>query len=176
MKFIETSLKDAYIIQIEPIEDERGYFARGFCAEEFKKRGLDSCIVQCNISYNPQKGTLRGMHYQKEPFSETKTIRCFKGAIYDVIIDLRKDSPTYKKWEGFELNEKNKNMLYVPKGFAHGFVTTEDESLVYYHVSEYYNPLADSGIRYNDSAFNIKFPVEPVIVSQKDLSHEDFKE
>jgi dTDP-4-dehydrorhamnose 3,5-epimerase len=174
MKFVETQLKGAYIIELEPIEDERGFFARGFCVREFEEMGLNPCIVQCNVSYNKKKGTLRGMHYQKEPYAEVKTVRCFKGSIFDVIVDLRKDSSTYKKWQGFELNEDNKRMLYVPEGFAHGFITLEDESIVYYHVSEYFNPQADSGIRYNDPAFNITWPIEPVVISEKDQKHEDF--
>jgi dTDP-4-dehydrorhamnose 3,5-epimerase len=175
MKFIETKLKGAYIIELEPIQDERGYFARGFCVREFEKFGLSPCIVQCNISYNKKKGTLRGMHYQKEPFSEIKTVRCFKGAIFDVIIDLRENSSTFMQWQGVELTEANKKMLYIPKGFAHGFITLEDETQLYYHVSEYFNPKSERGIRYNDSAFNIKWPIKPVIISGKDLNLEDFK-
>lgn len=175
MKFTETKLKGAYLIKPEPIEDERGYFARGFCAKEFENHGLNPCIVQCNLSYNEKKGTLRGMHYQKAPFGEVKMVRCFKGSVYDVIIDLRQESPTFRQWQGFELNENNKNMLYIPEGFVHGFVTLEDDTLLYYHVSEFFNPKADSGVRYNDPAFNIKWPLEPKIISEKDLNHEDFK-
>lgn len=175
MKFTETKLKGAYLIEPELIEDERGYFARGFCTREFEEIGLKPCIVQCNISSNKKKGTLRGMHYQKPPFCEVKMVRCFKGAVYDVIVDLRQDSPTFKQWLGFELNENNKNMLYIPEGFAHGFITLEDDTMLYYHVSEFFNPQADSGVRYNDPVFNIKWPFEPAIISEKDSNHGDFR-
>lgn len=174
MKFIETKLKGAFIIQIEPLEDERGYFVRSFCKEEFEKYGLNPEIVQCNISYNKKAGTLRGMHFQKAPYEETKIVSCIKGAVYDVIIDLRKDSQTFCQWISVELTENNNKMLYIPKGFAHGFQTLVDDTIVNYQMGEYYHPKYAMGIRYDDTSFNINWPIEHAIISDKDLKFEDF--
>lgn len=176
MIFKETRLKGSYVIEIEPIRDERGFFSRAWCKDEFDKNGLNSNLVQSNLSYNKKKGTLRGMHYQLIPYEEAKLVRCVKGAIYDVIIDLRKNSPTYKQWIGVELTESNGKALYVPEGFAHGFQTLEDETYVFYQVTERYTPGAEMGIRWNDSQFNIQWPGEGKrIISVKDESWGDFQ-
>ena len=175
MKFIETELKGAYIIELEPMEDERGFFARTFCQDEFRKNGIDFNIVQCNISYNKSKGTLRGMHYQIKPYEEAKLVSCTSGAIYDVIIDLRPTSPTYCQWFSIELTAHDK-MLYIPKGFAHGFQALEDHTVVFYQMSEFYHPECARGVRWDDSAFKIKWPLFERIMSKKDISYPDFKE
>lgn len=176
MKFTKTNLNGAYIIDIEKREDERGFFARTFCANEFTEQGLETKFVQANMSFNYKKGTLRGMHYQKSPYEEDKLVRCTKGALYDVIIDLRKDSPTFKQWVGVELTEENRRALFVPKGFAHGFITLKDNTEINYLVTQFYTPEADSGVRFDDPAFNIEWPITPVSVSEKDKNHPDFKE
>lgn len=176
MKFIETSIKGAYIIEIEPIEDERGFFARSWCKKEFEELGLDTNIIQCNISFNKKRGTLRGMHYQIEPYEEVKIVRCTKGSVYDVIIDLRPDSPTFKKWESIELTDDNRLMLYIPKGIAHGFQTLEDNSELLYQMSEFYVAEYARGVRWNDPAFNIKWPIaHNLIISPRDQSYPYFK-
>lgn len=175
MIFKETDLKGAYVVELETNVDERGYFARAWCKKEFSQLGLDTNIVQCNLSYNNKKGTLRGMHYQSEPYGETKFVRCVKGALYDVIIDIRKESKTYGKWIGVELSEKNGRALYIPAGFAHGFQTLEDDTLMIYQVSEFYTPGYEKGIRWDDSFFNIKWPQEEHrIISEKDRNWKDF--
>jgi dTDP-4-dehydrorhamnose 3,5-epimerase len=168
--FTETELKGAFIIELKKIEDNRGFFARSWCQNEFETQGLNTRILQANVSYNKVKGTLRGMHYQSEPYAETKLVRCMRGAIYDVIIDLRPDSPTYKKWIGVELSEANYKMLYVPENFAHGFETLEDQSEVIYQVSQFYTPGAENGIRWDDLSFNIAWPLEVKVISDKDKS------
>jgi dTDP-4-dehydrorhamnose 3,5-epimerase len=174
MKFIETLLKGAFVIELEKRGDERGFFARAFCKNEFNANGLNNEIVQINNSLSKDKGTLRGMHYQLSPKSEDKIVRCIKGSLFDVIIDLRSDSVTFKKWFGTELNAENRNMLIVPKGFAHGFITLEENTEAFYLVTEYYSPEHERGIRYNDPAFGIKWPIEPVVISDKDKNHPDF--
>ncbi len=175
MIFKETKLKGAYIIEIEPIEDERGFFARSFCEEEFKKHGLNPHIAQCNISYNEKKGTLRGMHYQVAPYEEAKLVRCTMGAIYDVIIDLRPDSSTFKQWIAVELTQENRRLLYVPEGFAHGFQTLEDRTEVLYQISEFHHPEWARGVRWNDPTFGIFWPVNVEIISVGDQQYPDFK-
>jgi dTDP-4-dehydrorhamnose 3,5-epimerase len=175
MIFTKTPLKDAYIIDIEKKEDERGFFARGFCQKEFEEHGLNPEIVQANISYNAKKATLRGLHYQVEPHHETKLMRCARGAIFDVIIDMRKDSPTYGQWFGTELSEGSYRMLFVPGNFAHGFITLEDETEVIYQVSEFYTPGSERGIRWDDPAFKIEWPITPEIISEKDKNHENYQ-
>ena len=175
MKFIETKLKGAYIIEIEPIEDERGFFARSFCQKEFEEHGLNPRIIQCNISFNKKKGTIRGMHYQVAPYQEAKIVSCTNGAIYDVIIDLRKKSLTYCQWFAVELSAEAYKMLYIPEGFAHGFQTLEDNTAVFYQMSEFYHPECARGVRWNDPAFGIKWPLSVKIKSKKDLSYKDFK-
>lgn len=173
MKFSETSLKDAMLITLEKRGDERGFFARTFCAEEFRAAGLATEFVQANHSSNARKGTLRGMHFQKAPHREVKVVRCVKGAIHDVIIDLRQDSPTYGRWEGFDLTEENGHMLYVPEGFAHGFQTLVDDTHVAYQVSYPYTPGAEGGVRWDDPAFGIAWPLTPTVISPKDAAWPD---
>lgn len=174
MIFTETELKGAFILDVKKMEDERGFFGRSYCQKEFEDHGINPHVVQANVSYNKVKGTLRGMHYQMHPYEETKLVRCVRGAIYDVIIDLRKDSPTYTKWIGVELREGSYKMLFVPEGFAHGFITLEDNTEVIYQVSQFYTPGSEKGIRWNDKAFNIKWPIEPVVISEKDQQHSDY--
>jgi dTDP-4-dehydrorhamnose 3,5-epimerase len=174
MIFIETALKGAYILDIEPFIDARGFFARAWCQKEFESGGLVPHMVQTNISFSNTKGTLRGMHYQIAPFEETKLVRCTKGAIYDVIIDLRRDSLTYMQWVGVELTAQNHKMLYVPENFAHGFQTLEDDTEVTYQVSQFYAPQAERGARYDDPAFGITWPLEVVVISDKDKSLSDY--
>ncbi len=171
MKFIETKLKGAYIIEPQLLEDERGFFARTFCQKEFEAHGLNTRLAQCSISYNRRKGTLRGMHYQVAPMAEAKVVRCTKGAIYDVIIDLRRDSPTYCEWIAVELSAENHRMLYIPEEFAHGFQTLEDDTEVFYQISEFYAPEYARGVRWNDSAFGIMFPLKNVIISERDKTY-----
>lgn len=174
MIFTETRLKGAYIIEIEPISDERGFFARSWCQNEFEAQGLTTRLAQANISFNKQKGTLRGMHYQVEPYGEVKIVRCTQGALYDVIIDLRPDSPTYKEWIGVELTAENRRMLYVPENFGHGFQTLVDHTEASYQVSEFYTPGAEQGIRWNDPTFGIEWPAEVTVMSDKDKNWADF--
>ncbi len=174
MIFYETKLKGAFIIDVKKAEDERGFFGRTWCKKEFEEHGLNSEIVQTNMSYNEKTGTLRGMHYQIAPFAETKTVRCTAGSIYDVIVDLRPESDTFMQWIGVTLTDENSRMLYVPDGFAHGFITLEDHTSIHYMVTEYYTPAAEAGIRYDDPAFHIKWPLAPTIVSVKDKMHPAF--
>jgi dTDP-4-dehydrorhamnose 3,5-epimerase len=175
MIFTETKLKGAFIIEIKKLEDERGFFGRSWCAREFSEYGLKTELKQANTSLSLKKGTLRGMHYQNDPYQETKLLRCTRGSIYDVIIDLRKDSPTYKQWIGVELTQDNYKMLYVPEDFAHGFITLQDNTEVNYLVTQFYVHGAEAGIRWNDPGFNIQWPLEPLVISEKDKSHPNFK-
>lgn len=176
MIFKETRLKGAYVIELEQVPDERGFFARSFCQKEFEEHGLNSRIVQCNISYNKKKGTLRGMHYQVAPYEEAKVVSCISGAIYDVIIDLRPESETYRHWFAVELSGNNFKMLYIPEGFAHGFQTLKDNTIVFYQMSEFYHPECARGVRWNDSAFRITWPEvnSRHIISDKDQSYLDY--
>ena len=202
MLFTETKLRGAYIIELEPIEDNRGFFARSFCQKEFALRGITMNVVQCNISYNRMKGTLRGMHYQAAPYEEAKIVSCMRGSIYDVIIDLRPNSATYCQWIATELSAVNSElsevgrkqevgseklsahrspltahykMLYIPEGFAHGFLTLEYHTEVFYHMSEFYTPGYGRGIRWNDSTFGIKWPEEVRVISDQDRFYPDFE-
>ena len=174
MIFTETKLKGAYLVEVKKIEDNRGFFGRAWCQKEFEDQGLNGNVVQINTSFTHKKGTMRGLHYQVDPYQETKFIRCTKGSIWDVIIDLRPKSPTFMQWVGHELSADNYKMVYVPENFAHGFVTLEDNSEVYYPVTTFYTPGAERGIRWNDPAFNIAWPVEVEIVTEKDGNHPDF--
>ena len=174
MFFTETELTGAYIIDLDRREDNRGFFARTWAQEEFEAHGLNSRVVQANLSYNHTRGTIRGMHYQRAPYAETKLVRCVQGAIYDVIIDLRPESATYKRWIGVELTAQNRRALFIPEGFAHGFQTLADNSDVTYQVSEFYTPGAEGGIRYNDPAFEIQWPLEVTVISEKDKQWPDF--
>jgi dTDP-4-dehydrorhamnose 3,5-epimerase len=167
-------LKDAYLIDLDRKNDERGFFARSYCRNEFGVHGLSLDFVQCNLSFNTHRATLRGMHYQVKPDEEVKLVRCIRGAIYDVIIDLRRDSPTYKQWIGVELDADGRRMLYVPAGFAHGYLTLADETEVQYQVSAFYSPRSERAVRWNDPAFNIKWPIQPEVISSKDRQHPDF--
>ena len=176
MIFTETPLADAVVIELEKLADERGFFARSWCRQEFAQHDLDPNLVQCNISFNKVKGTVRGMHFQESPYTETKLVRCTRGALYDVIIDLRPDSPTFKQWWGVELTAENRKTLYVPKGFAHGFQTLVDETEAFYQMSDFYAPGYARGIRWNDPAFNITWPGAVTCISQKDKAYPDFKE
>jgi dTDP-4-dehydrorhamnose 3,5-epimerase len=174
MKFTSTQLKGAYIIELEKRGDDRGFFARAFCKNEFEALGLNNNIVQINNSLSKDKGTLRGMHYQLNPKEEDKIVRCINGSLYDVIIDLRPESETFKQWYGIELNAENRKMLYVPKGFAHGFITLAEDTEAFYLTTEFYSPELERGVRFNDPQFNIKWPIDPVVISEKDKNHPDF--
>ena len=174
MIFTETRLKGAFIIELEKREDDRGFFARSWCEKEFADRGLNPRTVQCNISFNKKKGTLRGMHYQVAPSAEAKVVRCTRGAIYDVVIDLRPASPTFKKWFGEELTPENHRMLHVPEGFAHGFQSLQDDSEVFYQMSEFYAPQYARGVRWNDPAFAIQWPIAEPIMLERDRNYPDF--
>jgi dTDP-4-dehydrorhamnose 3,5-epimerase len=169
--FEEIKLKGAYIIEPARLEDERGFFARTFCQKEFEAYNLNPKLVQCSISYNRRKGTFRGMHYQIMPMAEAKLVRCTRGAIYDVIVDLRQGSLTYCQWEAVELNAENRKMIYIPEGFAHGFQTLEDDTEVFYQMSEFYAPEYACGVRWDDPAFGIVFPLKNMIVSEKDKTY-----
>jgi dTDP-4-dehydrorhamnose 3,5-epimerase len=170
MEFIRTSLTDAVVIELRKLADDRGFFARSFCAEEFGRAGLATSFPQSNHSHNLKAGTLRGMHFQRPPHGEVKVVRCVKGAIHDVIIDLRPESPTYRRWEGFDLTEENGRMLYVPAGFAHGFQTLRDDTDVTYQVSHPYTPGAEGGVRFDDPAFGIAWPLPVGTISEKDAA------
>jgi dTDP-4-dehydrorhamnose 3,5-epimerase len=175
MLFSATNLKDAFVIELEIRSDERGGFARTFCAKEFEDHGLKPMVAQCNMSFNYQKGTLRGMHYQLPPAAETKLVRCTSGAIYDVIIDMRPDSPTYMQHFGVELTAENRKALYVPEMFAHGYQALTDGAEVVYQVGEFYTPGYERGLRYDDPAFGIEWPIPVTIISEKDDKWPSFK-
>jgi dTDP-4-dehydrorhamnose 3,5-epimerase len=176
MKFIPTKFNTSFIIEIEPHRDERGFFARTFCAEEFRKHGLRDNMVQTNLSFSKEKFTLRGMHYQVNGAEEAKLVRCNSGAILDVIIDIRENSSTFGQYLSVELTPSNLRMLYVPEGFAHGFLTLESNSLVSYQVSNFYSPGKERGIRWDDPVFNINWPISsPSVISLKDSQWEDYQ-
>lgn len=176
MIFHECRLKGAYIIELNKMEDDRGYFARTFCKNEFASRKLDINIVQCNISYNKKRGTIRGMHFQSVPYEESKIVSCIKGGIYDVIIDLREGSPTCFQWESFELTEDNKRQLFIPKGFAHGFETTCGDTEVFYQMTEFYHPECAKGIKWDDPYFDIRWPImENITISEKDTMYRPYQ-
>jgi len=174
MEFVATPLAGAFVIELDRQEDERGFFARSFCADDFSKHGLNPRVVQCNVSYNRLRGTLRGFHYQTKPHEEAKLVRCTAGAIYDVIVDLRPASATYKRWFATELAALNRRMLFVPEGFAHAFQTLADNTEVFYQMSELYNPRTAHGIRWNDTAFGVTWPIAEPIISERDLTYPDF--
>ena len=175
MIFTPTKLDGAFVVELERREDERGFFARAWCADEFAEHGLDTSIVQCNVSFNKRCGTLRGLHFQRPPHAEIKLIRCTRGAVFDVIVDLRPASPTYCQWVGIDLTEENGRMIYVPEGFAHGYQTLVDSSETFYQVSAAYAPEAEGGVRWDDPAFAIAWPeVENRIMNERDRSWPDF--
>lgn len=170
----ETKLKGAFIIQPEKLEDERGFFARTWCKREFEAHGLNPNLVQCNISFNKKRGTLRGMHYQVPPHEEAKLVRCTMGAIYDVIIDLRPNSQTFKEWFSLELTDRNRKMIYIPEGVGHGFITLDDNTEVFYQMSEFYAPECAKGVRWNDPAFDIVWSGDVTLISERDNQYPDF--
>ncbi len=174
MIFTETALKGVHIVDIERHEDERGFFARSWCAREFEARGLDPRIAQCSLSFNVRKGTLRGMHYQVKPFEEAKLVRCTRGSLCDVVVDLRPESPTYAKHLSVILTAENRRTLYVPEGFAHGFLTLEDATEVFYQISEFYSPESQRGFRWNDPAFGIVWLGDARVISERDRTYPDF--
>jgi dTDP-4-dehydrorhamnose 3,5-epimerase len=168
MKFIPTPLNSAYIIEPEPFNDERGWFARTYCKNEFAQIGHDKEWVQLNHSYTSKKGTIRGMHYQVPPYREIKMVRCIAGAVYDVIIDIRKESPSFGQWFGIELSALNRRMLYIPEGFAHGFQCLTDDCELIYHHTAFYTPNSEGGIRYDDPMIDIKWLLPVSVISAKD--------
>ena len=175
MIFTATQLDDAWLIDLEPREDERGFFARIWCRRELAAHGLDTEIAQKSVSYNRQCGTLRGPHFQRSPHEEIKIVRCMRGAIFDVIVDLKPGSPTYLQWHGFELSAENRRALYVPKGFAHGFQALTDHAEVAYQISAFYATEAAAGYRYDDAAFGIVWPLPVSVISERDLRWPPFK-
>jgi dTDP-4-dehydrorhamnose 3,5-epimerase len=169
MIFSSAKLEGAFVFDIEPREDERGFFARTWCRQEFAAQGLDTEIVQESLSYNRIRGTVRGLHLQYPPHEENKIVRCIRGAIFDVIVDLRPNSTTYCQWQGFQLTAENRRALYIPKGFAHGFQTLADDSEIGYQISAFYAPDAAGGYRYDDLAFRIAWPLPVTMISERDL-------
>lgn len=174
MRFVATPIPDCWMIEPEEQSDERGFFARVFCSEEFARRGLNPKLAQCSISFNKSRGTLRGMHWQEKPHEEAKLVRCTQGAVFDVALDLRRTSPSYLKWHGVELTADNRRMLYAPEGCAHGFLTLADSTEVHYHISEFHRPECARGVRFDDPAFRVTWP-EPVrVISARDRGYPDF--
>ena len=174
MIFQETPLLGAYIIELEKRGDDRGFFARAFCEREFGDKGLSARFVQVNNSLSAKRGTLRGLHYQLAPNAETKLVRCIRGSLYDAILDLRKNSPTFGMSFGAEISAENRRMIYVPKGFAHGFITLADDTEAFYFVDEFYAPERERGLRWDDPHFAIDWPMVPVVLSDKDRGHPIF--
>ena len=173
MIFLQSPIPEVLTIEPQKLEDDRGFFARGFCSNEFKEHGLEEHFVQCNLSYNKAKSTTRGMHFQRSPHEEVKLVRCTTGAIFDVVVDFREDSPTYLQWFGAELSASNRKMLYVPRGFAHGYQTLTEDAEVFYHVSEFYTPGSEGGLRWNDPKIGIEWPnndADTISISDKDAS------
>lgn len=175
MKFSTTKIPAVLEIHIEPHLDERGFFARTWCRREFEAQGLETELVQCSVSFNTRKGTLRGMHYQVPPHAEAKLVRCVRGSIYDVVADLRPESPTFKQWVAVVLNAETHNMVYVPKGCAHGFLTLEDETEVLYQMSEFYDARSARGVRWDDPAFRIAWPGKVEVISERDRTYANFE-
>jgi dTDP-4-dehydrorhamnose 3,5-epimerase len=174
MRFRETPLPGSYLIDLEKREDERGFFARFFCQQEFGEHGLETSFVQINNSLSRDRGTLRGMHYQLEPAAEVKLVRVVRGSLWDVALDLRPDSATFGRWFAAELTAHNRRMMYIPRGFAHGFITLESDTEALYLVSAFYDPELERGVRWDDPRFGIEWPAEPSVISEKDRSHADF--
>lgn len=176
MRFTPTCVEGAYIVDLAPYQDSRGLFARMFCQEIFKRQGLSPDIVQANCSWSKEKGTLRGLHYQLPPFAETKLVRCLSGAVYDLVLDLRPESPSFRRWHGEVLTPENRRMLYVPQGCAHGFITLEPDSELFYMVSAAYSKEYERGIRWDDPYFAIEWPIAPSVISEKDQTHPNYAE
>lgn len=174
MKFIDTPLPGARLVELEKRGDDRGFFARFFCEREYEQQGLNSRIVQINDAFSRDRGTLRGMHYQLAPMAEDKIVRCLRGSFLDVILDLRPDSATYLRHFAVELTAENRTMLYVPKGFAHGYLTLEDNTEALYLATQFYSPQHERGVRYNDPKFGVRWPFPPIVISDKDRSLPDF--
>jgi len=175
MKFTASQIPGAWIIDITAIHDHRGFFAMTWLPDEFRKHGVDPALAQCNLAYNHKRGTLRGMHFQSAPHAQAKIIRCTRGALVDVIVDLRPESPAYCQWEAVELTADNRRMLYMPEGIAHGYLTLTDDVEAYYHASAPWHPAAESGVRWNDPAFAIAWPFAPVLISDKDAAWPDYR-
>lgn len=174
MTFHETRLQKTFEIHMEPHQDERGFFARAWCRQEFLEHGLNPDLAQCSVSFNKRKGTLRGLHYQAQPFEEAKLVRCTRGAIFDVVVDLRTGSPTFGNWVAATLTADNRHMMYVPEGCAHGFLTLEDATEVFYQISQVYSPESARGVRWDDPAFRIVWPEKVEVISERDRSYPDF--
>ena len=175
MIFHDTKLRGAFEIHLDLKPDERGFFARSWCQREFESKGLNPRLVQCSVSFNSRKGTLRGIHYQS-PCAEAKVVRCTRGAIYDVVVDLRRDSQTYRNWIAVVLTAEKRNMVYVPEGCGHGFLTLSDDTEVFYQMSEFYSPESARGVRWNDPAFQISWPAEIKVISERDRTYPDFEQ
>jgi dTDP-4-dehydrorhamnose 3,5-epimerase len=175
MRFVTRQIAGVYLVELDTIDDHRGFFARSFCMSEFRDRGLDPVIAQCSVSWNHKRGTLRGMHFQAAPHAEAKLVRCTRGAVYDVVVDLRPESPTYLKWDAMEINADNRTAVYIPKGCGHGFQSLCDNTEILYHMSEPHHPGASSGVRWNDPAFAIEWPIAEPILSDKDRCYPDFQ-
>jgi dTDP-4-dehydrorhamnose 3,5-epimerase len=175
MTFYETRLSGVFEIHLQLHPDERGFFARTWCRKEFEGHGLNSQLVQCSVSFNTRKGTLRGIHHQAAPYPEAKLVRCTQGAIYDVVVDLRPQSPTFKRWIAVVLTAENRNMVYVPEGCAHGFLTLKDQSEIFYQMSEFYHPEASRGVRWDDPAFRIDWPEKVEMISERDRTYPNFE-
>lgn len=174
MRYSETPLSGVYVLDLEPVEDHRGFFARTYCEDEFRDRGLETHFAQASIAFSSRRGTLRGMHYQRDPHAEVKLLRCTRGAVYDVVIDLRPDSRTLRRWFAAELSAANRRMLYAPHGFAHGYLTLEDETEISYQMSAPYHADAAAGVRWNDPAFGVQWPFDPIVMAERDRSYPDF--
>ena len=168
MQFTSSSIPGAWVIDITPIHDDRGFFATTWLPDELRQRGIESVVAQCNIAFNHRRGTLRGLHFQTAPHAQAKIVRATRGALLDVIVDLRPDSPTWRQWELFELTADNRRMLYIPPGLAHGYLTLTDDAEMFYQASTPWAPQAEAGVRWNDPAFGIKWPFEPTVISAKD--------
>lgn len=174
MKFVTTPISGVVLVDLEPVEDDRGFFARTYCEEEFRRHGLETHIAQCSVALSLRKGTLRGMHYQRDPHSEVKLVRCIRGAVYDVVVDIRPDSATFRQWFATELNAANRRAIYIPHGIAHAYQTIEDETEISYQMSSAYNAEAAAGVRWDDPAFAVRWPLEVTAITERDLSYPDF--
>ena len=175
MRFGKTELSGVFLVEVDFLVDERGFFARTWCQKDFQAQGLEASLVQCSISYNARRGTLRGLHFQASPFEETKLVRCTQGAIYDVVLDLRAGSPSYLRWIAATLTAENRNMIYVPKGCAHGFLTLQDNTEVFYQMSQVYDAASARGVRWDDPAFGIAWPDKVEVISERDRTYPDYK-
>ena len=174
MRFTATPIQGVYVIDLEPVEDHRGFFARTYCDDEFRARGLETHFAQASIAFTARRGTLRGMHYQREPYGEVKLVRCTRGAVYDAVIDLRPHSATFRQWFAVELTADNRRMLYVPAGFAHGYQTLQDDTEISYQMSTPYHPEAAAGVRWNDPAFGVSWPIDVTVIAERDAAYPDF--